>query len=53
MCKDPTHCGQCHLYAGGPGWNEEQAEQAMGSKPVSSTPPRPLHEFLPSGSCPA
>jgi hypothetical protein len=30
----------------------KQAEQARGSKPVSSTPPWPLHQLLPSGSCP-
>jgi hypothetical protein len=27
------------------------AEQVMGSKPISSTPPRPLHQLLPLGSC--
>ena len=31
---------------------KEQAEQARGSKPVSSIPPWPLHQFLPPGSCP-
>jgi hypothetical protein len=30
----------------------EQAEQARGSEPVSSTPPWPLHQLLPSSSCP-
>ena len=27
-------------------------EQAMGSKPVNSFPPWPLHQRLPPGSCP-
>jgi hypothetical protein len=30
----------------------KQAEQAMGSKVVSSIPPWPLHQLLPPGSCP-
>jgi hypothetical protein len=30
----------------------KQAEQAMRSKPVSSTPPWLLHQLLPPGSCP-
>jgi hypothetical protein len=30
----------------------KQAEQARGNKPVSSTPPWPLHQLLPPGSCP-
>ena len=30
----------------------KQAEQAMGSKPGSSTPPWPLHQLLPPGSIP-
>jgi hypothetical protein len=30
----------------------KQAERAMGSKPVSSIPPWPLHQFLPPCSCP-
>jgi hypothetical protein len=30
----------------------KQAEQARGSKPVSSTPPWPLHQLLPPCSCP-
>jgi hypothetical protein len=30
-----------------------QAEQAMGSKPVSSIPPWPLHQLLPPGFCPS
>ena len=29
----------------------KQAEQAMRSKPVSSTPPLPPHQLLPPGSC--
>jgi hypothetical protein len=28
----------------------KQAEQVMASKPVSSTPPWPLHQLLPPGS---
>lgn len=31
---------------------KKQAKQAMRSKPVSSTPPWPLHQLLPPGSCP-
>jgi hypothetical protein len=31
----------------------KQVEQAMETKPVSSTPPWALHQFLPQGSCPA
>jgi hypothetical protein len=30
----------------------KQAEKAMKSKPLSSTPPWPLHQQLPPGSCP-
>jgi hypothetical protein len=30
----------------------KQAEQAMRSKSESSTPPWPLHQLLPPGSCP-
>jgi hypothetical protein len=30
----------------------KQAEQAMRSKSVSSTPPWPLRQLWPSGSCP-
>jgi hypothetical protein len=30
----------------------KQAEQAMRSKPVSSTLPWSLHQLLPPGSCP-
>ena len=37
----------------GPGSIRNQAQQAMRSKPVSSTPPWPLHQLLPPGSCPA
>ena len=29
----------------------KQTEQAMRSKHVSSTPPQPLHQLLPPGSC--
>jgi hypothetical protein len=34
-----------------PGAIRKQAEQAMGSKPVSSILPWPLHQLLPPGSC--
>jgi hypothetical protein len=30
----------------------KQAGQAMRSKSVSNTPPWPLHQLLPPGSCP-
>jgi len=30
----------------------KQVEQAMGSKPVSSIPPHPVHQLLPPRSCP-
>jgi hypothetical protein len=30
----------------------KQSEKARGSKPVSSTPPWPLHQLLPPSSCP-
>ena len=30
----------------------KQAEQAMGSKPIGSNPPWPLHQLLPPGSSP-
>ena len=30
----------------------KQGEQAMRTKSVGSTPSWPLHQFLPSGSCP-
>jgi hypothetical protein len=36
-----------------PGSVRKQAEQAMRSKPVSSTPPWPLHQLLPPDSYPA
>jgi hypothetical protein len=29
----------------------KQAEQTVESKPVGSTPPWPLHQLLPPGSC--
>jgi hypothetical protein len=41
-------CGWCHLWAGSLGSIIEQAEQARGSKPVSSIPPWPLHQLLPA-----
>jgi hypothetical protein len=34
------------------GSTRKQAEEVMGSKPVSSTPPWPLHQLLPPDSCP-
>jgi hypothetical protein len=34
-----------------PECTRKQAEQAMGSKPVSSVPPWPLLQFLHPGSC--
>lgn len=34
------------------GSRRKQAEQIMRSELVSSTPPRPLHQHLPPGSCP-
>jgi hypothetical protein len=34
------------------GSTRKQAEQARGSKPITSTPPWLLHQLLPSGSCP-
>jgi len=37
MGEGPAHCRRCHPWAGGPGSIRKQAEQAMGSKPVSST----------------
>ena len=33
------------------GAKRKHAEQDLGSKPVSSTPPCPVHQFLPSSSC--
>jgi len=34
------------------GSTRKQAEQAMGSKSVSSSSPRPLHQLLPPGTSP-
>jgi hypothetical protein len=42
-------CRWCHTCAGGP--IRKQAKQALGSKPVSSTPPWPLHQLLSLDSC--
>jgi hypothetical protein len=47
--EGPAHSGLS--WAGGPGL-ERQAEQVM-NKPVSSIPPWPLHQLLPSGPSPA
>lgn len=33
------------------GWIRKQTEQTTESKPVSNTPPWPLLQFLPAGSC--
>jgi hypothetical protein len=59
MEKGPAHCGWDQPIVGGAiprlvvlGSIRKQAEQAVGSKPVSSTLPRPLHQLLPPGSCP-
>jgi len=60
LCVGPAHCGWGLLIVGGAipglvvlGSIAKHAEQAMGSKAVSSTPPCPLHQLLPPGSCPA
>jgi hypothetical protein len=39
-------CGWDHLWAGSLGSIREQAEQAMGGKPVKNIPPWPLHQLL-------
>ena len=53
MGEGTAHCGWYHPWAGDLGSVRKQAEQAMGSKPVSSTPLRPLnYQLLPSGFCP-
>ena len=52
MREGLVHCGWGHPWAGGgPGPIRKQTEQAMNSKPVSSTLPWPLHQLLPPGSC--
>ena len=46
-----AHCGRCYPWTGVLGSIRKQAEQARGSKSVNSTPPWPLHQFLPPSSC--
>jgi hypothetical protein len=53
-------CGRAQPISGGAipglavlGSIRKQVEQAMRSMPVNSTPPWPLHQLLPPGSCPA
>jgi hypothetical protein len=47
-----VYCGWSHPWAGGPGFCEKAGWASHGSKSVSSTPPWPLHQFLPPWSCP-
>ena len=49
----PSHGGWCHPLAGAPGFYRRQAEQAMGVRPMCSTPLWPLYQLLPPGSIPA
>ena len=35
--EGPAHCGWCHSWAGGPGFFQKAAEQAMRNNPVIST----------------
>lgn len=44
--RGPSHCGRCHLWAGGAG-SGKKAEQTMGEE-VSLWP---VLQFLPPGSC--
>lgn len=56
MWDGPGRCGWCLDWADGPGlFNKagQPVEQAMTNKPVSSSPPWLLHQFLTPGSCPA
>lgn len=41
--EDLAHSREWHPSAGGPGWYRKQATE---SKPLSSIPPCPLHQFL-------
>ena len=50
--KHPTQCELCHPWVVVPVSIRKQAEQAMRSNPDSSTPPWPLYQLLPPGSCP-
>jgi hypothetical protein len=45
-----AHGGWGHPWAGSP-CIRKQAEQARGSKPVSSNPPWPLHQLLLPALC--
>ena len=49
MGENPAHCGQCYSWPGGLGCLRKQAEQAMGSKPVTSMASAPVSasQFLP------
>ena len=47
----PAHCGCCRLWVAGPGIYKRAGWASKGSKPVSNSPPWPLHLFLPLGSC--
>lgn len=47
----PAYRGWCHSCAGGLSCIRKGAEQARGSKPVSSVPLCSLLVFLPPGSC--
>lgn len=51
MCVDPFHLGLCYPWSGGLVWSKKQAEQFRGWMLEESSPPRPLLQFLPSGSC--
>jgi hypothetical protein len=48
--ESPDHCGGATPVLVFLGSLRKQTEQAMGSKPVSSIPLWPLHQFLPPGS---
>lgn len=54
MWKGLAHCGRCYLWAKLVVLDSirEKAEQFMGNKSVSNTPPWIPHQFLPLGSCP-
>ena len=52
MREGPAHCGCGHSWAVVLGSIRRQAERAMDSKPISSTPPWPRHQLLSPGSCP-
>ena len=54
--ESPAHCGPIPglVILGSIGKQAEQTRRSkpISSKPVSSTPPWPLHQGLPPGSCP-